>query len=280
MPNHLYHSTSLGDDTICRSKSKPEIAVPFRDSMQIFVKTLAGKTITLSVSSSDTVDTVKDRIRAKEAVPPHLLRLILAGKQLEDSRPLSVYDIQEHCTVHCHTRLLGGMDAANQPQLGSGEDAFKAPAAIAGGGCSEFKRSMPLEQRQGQSRNMLTKHPGKVPIIIERANGATEAEQIDRKKFLVPRGMSMGQMACIVRKRLHLPQEQALFLFVCGKIMPVTMTVSDAHTCHADEDGFLYITFNMENTFGALEGVHEECGRRECGVALEQSECLGTRQTK
>jgi ubiquitin len=277
MPKHSYNSTSLGDDTICRgSCCAPEMAVQLRDNIQIFVKTLTGKTITLSVSSLDTIEAVKDRICSKDAVPPHLLRLIFAGKQLEDSRSLSVYDIQEHCTLHCHTRLLGGMDATNLPQVGSGEDAFKAPAAIAGGRCSEFKRSMPFEQRQEQSRKMLAMHPGKVPIIIERADGVTETEQIDRKKFLVPRGMSMGQMACIVRKRLHLPPGAALFLFVCGRIMPVTMTVSDVHTCHADEDGFLYITFNMENTFGALQAVPEYWLCRECGVAFEQIECLGT----
>ena len=114
-----------------------------------------------------------------------------------------------------------------------------------------FKDAQTFESRQNEATRVRNKYPNRIPVIVERAENCNEIEMIDKKKYLVPTDLTMGQFIYVIRKRLKtMSAEKALFVFV-GDIMPPTgENMSILYENNKDEDGFLYITYSGENTFG------------------------------
>lgn len=118
---------------------------------------------------------------------------------------------------------------------------------------SKFKKDTPFEARKNESQRMRDKYPDRIPVIIERATcGDNDLPLIDKTKFLVPTDLTIGQLVHVVRKRIKLTPEKAVFLFVGGNTLPPTAAlVSTMYDENHDEDGFLYFTYSGENVFGS-----------------------------
>jgi len=112
-----------------------------------------------------------------------------------------------------------------------------------------YQASIPFTDRKAESDRILCKYVDRVPIVCERCPGSTLPE-IDKKKYLVPCDLTVGQFIFIIRKRVELPAEQAIFLFVNGNIPPTAALMSIIYNENRAPDGFLYIQYASENTFG------------------------------
>jgi GABA(A) receptor-associated protein len=114
---------------------------------------------------------------------------------------------------------------------------------------SNFAAAHPFEDRLSESRRVRDKHRGSAPVIVEPHDDKTPV--IDKSKFLVPWELTYGQLVYVVRKRLKMTSDQSIFLFCDRSILPLPCdTIRDIHRAHGSSDGFLYITYALENTFG------------------------------
>jgi len=117
-----------------------------------------------------------------------------------------------------------------------------------------FKSKYPHNRRLAEALRVISKHPDKIPVICEPLNPQTP--NINRSKYLVSGEVTVGQLLHIIRPRIEnlINQNHALFLFVSNKsIIPaISSTINDLYDQYKDMDGFLYINYSLENTFGCI----------------------------
>jgi len=114
-----------------------------------------------------------------------------------------------------------------------------------------FRVKHTFQTRSAEATRVLKKYPDRIPVVVERdARGSSDIPDIDKKKFLVPKDLSMGQFSYVIRKRIKLKPEQAIFLFVNNKLPPTSSSLSEVFHENKEECGFLYITYSGESTFG------------------------------
>ena len=113
-----------------------------------------------------------------------------------------------------------------------------------------YKKKKTLRERTIESINILNKYPGRIPIICERQG--TNIPYIDRSKYLVPSDLTMGQFLYVIRKRLSLDPSLGLFLFIGneGLLINSAKLILECYNEYKDDDGFLYLKYSGENTFG------------------------------
>tara|TARA_B110000196_G_scaffold320186_1_gene341011 strand:+ start:2298 stop:2777 length:480 start_codon:yes stop_codon:yes gene_type:complete len=116
-----------------------------------------------------------------------------------------------------------------------------------------FQEKYPFDQRLAEAERVLSKYPSRIPIIVEPCNNMKHEHRLimTKKKYLVPNDINVGQFLFIIRKRIKLPPEKALFIFVgSNHLVATSCTMSRAHMDHKNKDQFLYMTVATENTFG------------------------------
>lgn len=114
----------------------------------------------------------------------------------------------------------------------------------------EFKMKNPFEQRKMESKRVMDKFTDKIPIVLEKSDTSTLPE-IDKKKFVVPYDITIGEFLHIVRKKLKISTTDAIFLLINNNTIPHTgSTIKEIYNKYADKDGFLYVTYSSQQAFG------------------------------
>ena len=113
----------------------------------------------------------------------------------------------------------------------------------------EFMKKHLFEDRIKESQKIRTKYPNRIPVIIEPIK-RSQLKKIDKNKFLVPDDLTIGGLLVVIRKRINLGSENALFLFINSVLPATSQSIISLYDNHKNKDGFLYISYTEENTFG------------------------------
>jgi GABA(A) receptor-associated protein len=114
-----------------------------------------------------------------------------------------------------------------------------------------FKEKYSFNERYNEAKNIMIKYPDRFPIICEKWGNDPDMPEIDRKKYLVPNDLGVNQFIYIIRSRMKLSPQKSLYIFINGSIMPHTGgSITEYYHKYKDDDGFLYISYSGENTFG------------------------------
>ncbi|KAL9263018.1 Autophagy-related protein [Drosera capensis] len=122
---------------------------------------------------------------------------------------------------------------------------------------SSFKSEKPFEKRQADALFLIETYPDRVPVIVERAQ-RSDVPGIDKPKYLVPKDISVGQFVHVIRRRIKVSAEKAIFIFVKNTLPVTSDLMSAVYEKYKDEDGFLYMTYSGESTFGSASNVIHE----------------------
>ena len=114
---------------------------------------------------------------------------------------------------------------------------------------NSFKGTHSFEKRKDEAQRIKSKYPDRIPVIVEMMKGSL-APMVDKNKYLVPMDLSLAQFMFVIRKRVKLDSQQAIFVFANGCPTEATASMGDIYDRQKDEDGFLYMTYATENTFG------------------------------
>lgn len=108
-----------------------------------------------------------------------------------------------------------------------------------------------LEERKKETTDILNKYPDRIPCILEKSHVNTnELPNIDKEKFLVPGDLRMSQFMFVIRKRINIRPEQAIFIFCNGQILLNHSEIKDIYDKNKNEDNYLYLQYSGESTFG------------------------------
>ncbi|KAI9140622.1 microtubial binding protein [Paraphysoderma sedebokerense] len=114
-----------------------------------------------------------------------------------------------------------------------------------------FKSTVSFESRLAESTKIRTTYPDRIPMIVERSLKAKQnIPTIEKKKFLTPGDLTVSQFIYILRKRITLSPTESLFLFINSSIPPSSMLLTELYERYKNEDGFLYVEYAGESTFG------------------------------